>query len=222
MHTQDNRKIKFARVVGYTMGIFILALGLTLNTKVQLGVAAVLSVSYSASEIWRINFGNATLIFYVLLVLIEIVIHIILKRYKAILMDAAQILFSLVFTRLLNVYKAVIPDFRDELAGTFWGSIPGRMIVLLVAIVVTGIGAAMMLNARFIPNPADGIVQAFSDLTGKDTGLVKNMEDGICLSTTIIMCMATVHHLVGIGIGSVISMLGVGRVIAAYNKLLSP
>lgn len=55
-----NRTIIF-RVVFYILGLLILALGLTLNTKAGLGVSAIISVAYSISLIFELNFGNVTL-----------------------------------------------------------------------------------------------------------------------------------------------------------------
>ena len=42
----------------YLMGLLILAMGLTLNTKAGLGVSPIISLSYAASVIWNRNFGD--------------------------------------------------------------------------------------------------------------------------------------------------------------------
>ena len=41
----------------YTLGMLVLALGLTLNTKTGLGVSPIISVAFGVSEIWGLNFG---------------------------------------------------------------------------------------------------------------------------------------------------------------------
>ena len=70
---------------------------------------------------------------------------------------------------------------------------------------------------RIIPNPGDGIVQAISDCIHKGVGITKNCFDIFnVLFTTCIGLMFT-GHLVGIGIGTILSMIGVGRVIAVFN-----
>lgn len=48
----------------YTLGLLILSMGLTLNTKAGLGVSPIISVPYSISNIFYFNFGNATLVYY--------------------------------------------------------------------------------------------------------------------------------------------------------------
>lgn len=75
----------------------------------------------------------------------------------------------------------------------------------------------MSLDMRIIPNPGDGIVQAISDFVCKDVGLVKNCFDVFNICLTTVMCLVFIGHIVGIGIGTVIAVIGVGRVIAAFN-----
>ena len=53
----------------------------------------------------------------------------------------------------------------------------GRFLFLLLAIVLTGVGAAMSLNMRLIPNPGDGIVQAIADTIHKSVGFTKNRKN---------------------------------------------
>lgn len=69
-----NNKTK--RIIVYIAGLFILALGLTLNTKASLGVSPIISVPYSISQITGLNFGDLTFIEYVVFVFIQIWIHI--------------------------------------------------------------------------------------------------------------------------------------------------
>ena len=125
----------FFRILFYGVGLLVLALGLTLNTKTGLGVSPIISVAYSISEIFDHNFGNMTLALYSVFVLIELVLHMIRSRkYEReiersnsvlehaektdrkliLLMDVLQIPLSLVFTRFLNVFSAVIPEFYSD------------------------------------------------------------------------------------------------------------
>ncbi|MCR5273275.1 MAG: DUF6198 family protein [Lachnospiraceae bacterium] len=209
------------RVVSYIAGMLILALGLSLNTRTTLGVSPMLSIAYSSSQIYDFNFGNATLVLYIVFVLIEIAIHVSMKRYKNIIVDVAQIALSIVFTRFLNVFNSVIPEFEVDFEGTFFGTVYARLFFLIIAIILTGIGAAMSLNARIIPNPGDGVVQAIADFTKKEVGNVKNVVDISCVCITLVVCFVSKSGIVGIGVGTVMAMLGVGRVIAAYNAFVT-
>lgn len=223
-----NRKIVF-RWALYIIGLLLLAMGITLNTKAGLGVSPIISVSYSISEITKTNFGNMTFLLYGSFVIIEFVLHtFIWKRnkkkglpfhLKQILMkDALQLPLSLVFTRFMNLFAAFIPDFSKNVSG-FWGEISGRIIILMIAIILTGVGAVMSLDMRIIPNPGDGIVQAMSDFSGKKVGTVKNCFDLFNVCLTCSLSMIFIGHIVGIGIGTLMAVIGVGRVMALFNHL---
>lgn len=155
------KKSNLFRGIFYAAGLFILALGITLNTKTGLGVSPIISVSYSISAIWNLNFGNMTLVLYGIFVAAEMLLHTIrnkrsMKRESTILvhankvdlklvllMDLLQFPLSLVFTRFLNVFSAWIPDLSSLSPDSFAGSSLGRFTFLAIAVVLTGIGAAM-------------------------------------------------------------------------------
>lgn len=223
------KKNLFLRIVFYVAGLLILALGIILNTKSGLGVSPIISVAYSIATIGGFNFGNITFLLYSAFVVVEIVLHIFRNhRYSGeaggaiapaahrdlklvLVMDLLQLPLSLVFTRFMNLFSALLPTPSDNM--------PSRLLVIAAGIILTGIGAAMSLNMRIIPNPGDGIVQAISDCIGKSVGFTKNCFDlfNICLTTSIGLLFA--HKLIGIGLGTVIAVLGVGRVIAVFNRL---
>lgn len=213
----------------YILGLLLLALGITLNTKAGLGVSPIISVSYSISQITKTNFGDMTFLLYGSFVVIEFILHtLIWKRNKKkgiafdlkkmIVLDACQLPLSLIFTRFMNLFAGYIPDFSKEVDG-FFGTLSGRVIILVIAIVLTGVGAVMSLDMRIIPNPGDGIVQAMSDFFGRKVGTIKNCFDffNICLTTSL--CLIFIGRIVGIGIGTVLAVIGVGRVMAAFNYL---
>lgn len=221
------------RVIFYVVGLLVLALGIILNTKSGLGVSPIISVSYSISTILNINFGNMTFVLYGIFVVLEVILHIIKyvrmpkkmskqdnealepaihkSIYLVILMDLLQLPLSLVFTRFMNLFSAWIPAPSENVIAQF--------ACLLGGIIFTGIGAAMSLNMRIIPNPGDGIVQAIADCIGKSVGFTKNCFDLFNICITISVGLLFAHRLIGVGIGTVIAVLGVGRVIALFNHM---
>ena len=102
---------KGIRFLVYVIGMFILAIGLTLNTKANLGVSPIISVPYSISQITGYNFGDLTFVVYAIFVVVQIVIHVKLKKNNKIVSDVLQLPLSLVFTRLLNIFFVYIPNF---------------------------------------------------------------------------------------------------------------
>ena len=76
------KKEHIYRGIFYVAGLLILALGIILNTKSGLGVSPIISVSYSVSTIWKMNFGNTTFLLYTVFVLVEMVIHLVRKEKR--------------------------------------------------------------------------------------------------------------------------------------------
>lgn len=230
------KKTIIYRIFFYAVGLLTLAIGLTLNTKATLGVSPIVSISYTASELLSVNFGDTTLVLYTSLVLIEIILHLMHYRtgtgvmtnipreaqkkhlHTILISDVLQIALSLIFTRFLNIFSRYIPVFEEVYAGNFWGSLPGRIVVLAFAIIFTGIGAALSLDMRIIPNPGDGIVQAIADTLHKTIGFCKNLVDATCIMIALIVGFIFAGKPVGVGIGTVLAVIFVGRVVALFNR----
>ena len=214
--TDDGQKNVIARLFFYFLGICILALGLTLSPKSKLAASAIIAVAFSISEISGIQLGDATFLLYCFFIAVEIVLHLLpgkrtpSDKRKALIIDVLQLPFSVVFTRLLNVYAAWIPVPEQ---------LPVRIAVLVLAIVLIGVGAALTLDMRLVASPGDGIVQAISDRSGLELGLTKNIVDVCCVAFTCLLTLICVHHIIGIGIGTLAGMLGTGRVIAIFNRM---
>lgn len=209
METRTRRQTAVRWAI-YAAGMVILALGLTLNTKAGLGVSPMLAVPYGISEIFSMNFGDAAFFMYCVYIAGQFA----LRGRKSRWFDLLQLPVSLLFSRVLNVFGAAIT--YNAAVSPLWS----KLAVLALAHVFTAIGVSLSVNMRLIPNPGDGIVQALSDRTGLELGLCKNLTDGTCFLLAVSMCMLTIRRVIGIGIGTVLSMVVVGRVLAVVNGLL--
>lgn len=132
-------KIKCTRGIIYFIGLIVLALGIVLNTKTLLGVSPIISIPYNICHIWHLNLGAITFVFYCFCVLIESILK--GKEFK--LYELLQIPMSLVTSVFINIfdqYLNIVPDTLGQ-----------KLLVLFFAIVVTGIGAATMVNMKLVP-----------------------------------------------------------------------
>ena len=175
-------KTKCTRGIIYFIGLIVLALGIVLNTKTLLGVSPIISIPYNICHIWHLNLGAITFVFYCFCVLIEAILK--GKEFK--LYELLQIPMSLVTSVFINIfdqYLNIVPDTLEQ-----------KLLVLFFAIVVTGIGAATMVNMKLVPNP--------------------------CFCTSGIIGLVFTRHIIGLGIGTVLAVIFTGRVIAVYNYFL--
>ena len=198
---------KFNRIIVYICGLFALALGIVLNTKANLGVSPIISIPYSISIIWNINLGAVTAGVYVLFVLGQIVV----LRKKFHTVQLLQIPLSIAFGMVINFFSRFITINSHNLLI--------NLSLLALGISFTGLGVSWTLLMNILPNAADGFVQAISIQTGKKLGLVKNILDASSVALTIIIGLVSTGKIVGIGLGTVLAIIGVGRVIALMNLL---
>lgn len=207
----DGKRKLINRLLSYGLGIVILALGITLNTKTGLGVSALVSIAYTVANAWNLNFALMTFLVYTCFALIEVGLKwgFLPPLRKVIWKDLLQIPFSLAFSLLLTVFGGIIPVAEH---------VGAQIVMLVLAIVCTGIGAAMIVDMHLIPNPADGLAQTLGMVTKKGMGLGKNLLDCSCVGISAVIGLVARGRLIGIGIGTIAAMIGVGRVVALFNR----
>lgn len=196
----------------YALGMFILAIGVTLSTRTNLGSSPITSVPYCLSYVMDWKIGDATLLVYSSFVVVEVVCHIKMKERLMVVKDILQVPVCLIFTRFMNLFAGMIPNMT--------GPFRLQLVCQLLSIVLIGIGMVLALNVRLIPNPSDGIIQTLADFTGKKLGTVKNIADTICVTITLVTGYLCTGKIVCVGIGTIMAMLLVGRVVALGNMLL--
>ena len=175
---------KVNRWIFYVLGMVVLAVGITLNTKTGLGVSPIISVAYCVSQIFELNFGDMTFVLYGIFVVVQLF----LRERRERLATLVQFPLSLVFSRLLNLCSACIPYQAAA------HSLPENLAVLALAIVLTG-----------------------AQRMGRDQGFAKNVFDLGCVAATVCLGLLLTGRIVGIGLGTLLAMVGVGRVIALVN-----
>ncbi|MCI9683003.1 MAG: hypothetical protein HFI26_16725 [Lachnospiraceae bacterium] len=192
----------------FFIGINLLAAGIILNTRSNLGVAAFTSFYYALSEISHMSLGSSSIIVYFVLITIQIIL-----ARKLSLSVALQIPFSIIFGIITDIYDYMLPE--PEL------SLLGRFFMLSVAIWLTSIGVYLYTNCRLVMTPVEGTVQTIADRAGLRFSLVKNGFDLTMLLLTILFCLLLKQPIFGIGIGTVVSALLLGRIIGIYEKKIS-
>lgn len=65
--------------------------------------------------------------------------------------------------------------------------------------------------------PGGRDLQAIADTLHKSVGFTKNCFDLTNITITLVLSFVFAGHLVGVGVGTVLAMIGVGRTIAVFN-----
>lgn len=190
----------------YAAGIFLLALSATFGTKTGLGISPITSTPFAISYTSGIPFAVSVFAFHSTCVVVEFLVRGKHRQWR----DLLQVPFSLVFSTLLGAFDKAVP----MCDGSLWQ----RLLLLALAIVLNGIGIAMVVNMQLVPNPPDGMIQSISWRTKKDIGLCKNITDIslVCVSFLIDLLFGTLWT--SVGVGTVIFSLLCGRVVFLFNR----
>ena len=200
--------MKYAkRVSVYLLGMVLLATGIILNSKSDLGVSPIVSVAFCVSALSGASFADMTMAVYTICFAAELLV----KGRRARWTDLLQLPFCYLMTRFMALFSAILPSPR-----ALWG----RALLVAPAILLTGAGVALMVSMRLVPNPADGLVQAVSDRTGRSVGFCKNCFDALCVAVTVLLGLLAAGRVIGVGAGTVAAVILTGRAVALTMRLM--
>ena len=148
-----------------------------------------------------------TFIFNMIFIIIQIII--LKKDFQPI--QFLQILANIIFSSFIDLGMYMMNWFQPD-------TLLIRLLSLLIGCIILAIGISIEVAPNVIMVPGEGIVKAISDVTQKDFGMVK-----ICFDITLIIIASLCslfffHSLKGVGLGTVISALTVGKFVSLVNE----
>ena len=187
------------RIAIYICGIFLLALGGVLAIKSNLGASPVSSLPLSISKVTSISLGTAAAILFIIYVGIQILI---LRRDFKIV----QLL------QIMNFFNAIININVD--------SFYIRIVICILSFFITAFGVTFTITANIVPVAPDGLAQVISKKAKIEFGKAKIYFDCVVVALSVGILLINNKGLDGLGIGTVLSALLVGRIVAYINKNL--
>lgn len=103
------------RIPMYFIGLFVMTIGIALSVKSNLGVSPVSSIPYTMTCVWGIEMGKATILFHIVLVLIQILL--LRKNFKPV--QWLQVLIGVVFGYFTTFYNYLVSFQRRKI----WASV---------------------------------------------------------------------------------------------------
>ena len=196
------------RIVIYICGIFLLALGGVLAIKSNLGASPVSSLPLSISKVSSISLGTAAAILFIIYVGIQILI----LRNDFKIIQLLQIIFAILFGQIMNFFNIII-NINVE---NFYI----RILICILSFFVTAFGVVFTITANIVPVAPDGLAQAISKRMNIDFGKAKIYFDCVVVILSVLILTLNNKGLDGLGIGTILSALLVGRIVAYINKNL--
>lgn len=151
------------RIPMYFIGLFIMTTGVALSVKSNLGVSPVSSIPYTITCVWGIEMGKATILFHIVLVILQILL--LRKNFKAksLLQVVVGVIFGY-FTTFCNYIASFLPTPDNY---------PVRIAMLLVSTILVAFGIFLYLPADLIPLAGEGAMSAVSQISGMEFAKVK-------------------------------------------------
>ena len=196
------------RIVIYICGIFLLALGGVLAIKSNLGASPVSSLPLSISKVSSISLGTAAAILFIIYVGIQILI----LRNDFKIIQLLQIIFAILFGQIMNFFNIII-NINVE---NFYI----RILICILSFFVTAFGVVFTITANIVPVAPDGLAQAISKRMNIDFGKAKIYFDCVVVILSVLILTLNNKGLDGLGIGTILPALLVGRIVAYINKNL--
>ena len=195
------------RIIFYILGQFILALGVSLSIKTDLGVSPVSSVPLVLGKICGIETGNMTIIVFCIYVLLQYLI--LRKDFK--IYSLLQVPCAVLFGKFVTLTSVFLKNVN-------FTSYPVRFFFVVISVILIAVGIKLYLWADIVPQAADGLVQTISRKYGWKLANVKNCFDLSSVTVSVASSFLFLKTLFGIREGTLITALLVGRVMSVIEK----
>lgn len=190
------------------LAVFINSFGVVLMLYSGSGISAISSVPYAFSDVFpKITLGTWTYLFQGLLVLSLMILR---KR----------LVIPYLFSFVVGFCFGELLDFHEYWIHILPQTLPLRVVYFVVSYLVISLGIALSNRCKMPIIPTDLFPRELSDITGLAYPRIKISFDVICLLVTALMTGVILGHLDGLGIGTVLAALTMGKAIGLIGDQL--
>ena len=209
MKTCEKRTGLVRRWVFLAAGLTIMALGVALSIRANLGTSPISSVPYVSSLFSPLSVGNASIVMHCLMILAQILI--LRKQYEPV--------------QLLQLPVAVVFGWLTDAAMLITGAVTcsaywQQWAVCVLGILLVGIGVSFEVTAGVVTLAGEGTVLALCRVLPVKFGTMKVTFDVCLVLTACLLSLVFLGELQGVREGTVAAALCVGMVARQLNKPL--
>ena len=202
-------KTYLPRYLWFLAGVLINSFGVALITRAALVTSPISSLPYVLSFRFPVTLGQFTFAMNLFFILGQVLL---LRRdFQPI--QLLQVAVNAVFSAFIDVSMGLLSWLEIS-------SLPMAVLVLVLGCAVLAFGISVEVAPRVLMVPGEGIVQAIAAVTGWRFGNVKVGFDAALVSTALVLSLLFFHRLQGLGAGTILSALAVGRFVNLYNRRL--
>ena len=200
---------KLKRYIIFLVGLFINAFGVSLITKANLGTSPISSIPYVLSLKFPLTLGNFTIIFSILLILLQVLI--LRKNFKP--ENILQIPVSIAFGYFIDLTMSMLFWLKPEMYAL-------KLSALLVGCIVLGFGVYLEVLADVVMLPGESFVRAVVQTLKTNFGTTKIVFDSSMTVIAGVLSFVFFGELNGVREGTIIAALLVGYIAKLFGKHL--
>ncbi len=190
------------------LGLFIMALGVSLSVKADLGVTPISCVPYIYSLVVPFSLGKLTIFMNAIFILLQIAILRKKYRYIQLIQFLAVILLGYFIDFTLYLISGINPT-----------TYLGQLLILLTSCAFIALGVFLFVKANITYIPGDGLLVVISKTFKKEFGKVKICFDCSMVIIGVVSSFFFLHKLAGIREGTILAALIVGLLVQLYEKI---
>lgn len=201
-----NKEHLVRRLVQYALGLFVMALGVVLMKRADLGISPITCVPAAISNVTPITLGNLTIMLHAVCTIIQCILMRRVSLYNVLTM-AVGFPFGYIIDGLMLVIKLE--------GAPMWL----RCLALLAALACSGMGIHLMVGSDLMMPAPDGLSHTISQTFHKKLSNVKVCSDAVYVATSVVLDLIFMGRIVTAGLGTVASVLLVGRFVGLFGKV---
>ena len=208
MEREEHKLPLFRGELALAIAVVINSFGVVLMLYSGAGISAISSVPYAFSEVLTFfSLGTWTYIFQAGLIL-----SLMVMRRRFVVSYLFSFLVGFVFSELLDVHELWINVLPESMG---W-----YIVYFVVSYLLICLGIALSNRCGLPIVPTDLFPRELADITHISYPKIKISFDAICLIVTAGMTFLFLGHLEGLGIGTVLAALTMGKVIGIVGDWL--
>lgn len=201
--------MKVKRCLVYILGLFVIALGVSLSVHAGLGISPMSSAPYLIHRITGLNMSITMTLVYGIYVGLEA--YFLGKEAKASIILQIGVAFILGFFVDITKYLT---------RGLVFQNLGARLALVILGALVLSMGVSLYIKMDLVPLPAEGLAGAIhKKYKNLEFYKCKKLVDISSVIIAIIVSLAYYKKLVGVGIGTIIGAYLVGQSLPLMNKI---
>ncbi|WP_417761910.1 YczE/YyaS/YitT family protein [Shewanella sp.] len=202
---QISRHHLLNKITLFVIGLFIMAIGVALSIKANLGVSPISCVPYVLSLHFALSIGELTIIFNSFIVLLQILL--LRRRYRP--LQLLQIIAASFFGYFIDCSMLLLQQLQPD--NYFW-----QLFTCVASCAVLAFGVFFIVKANLTYLPGEGLAVAITDLLQTEFGKVKISIDSAMVLCGVLTALLLFGELLGIREGTIIAALLVGYLVKQF------